>query len=221
MTLKVPPRRDFFYDAAMTILWLTLKTLGSLFVVACALRAYLQVVRLHAQNPLSRLTFQMTDWIVRPMRRLLPGFGGVDWASLLSALLLSVVLVVMFYFLMSWGLMTDAGPSQKPVRPFGWLVALAVLWTLQWCLQLGVVILIVGVLMSWLAPMHPLKPVFDLLSAPLLEPFRRLMGRRRNPIERSGAGGGFDLSPIAAFLLLQIAAAVLAELEMSVLRHLF
>jgi YggT family protein len=189
VTLKVPPWRDFFYDAAMTILWLTLKTLGSLFVVACALRAYLQVVRLHAQNPLSRLTFQMTDWIVRPMRRLLPGFGGVDWASLLSALLLSVVLVVMFYFLMSWGLMTDAGPSQKPVRPFGWLVALAVLWTLQWCLQLGVVILIVGVLMSWLAPMHPLKPVFDLLSAPLLEPFRRLMGRRRNPIERSGAGG--------------------------------
>ena len=39
MTLKVPPWRDFFYDAAMTILWLTLKTLGSLFVVACALRA--------------------------------------------------------------------------------------------------------------------------------------------------------------------------------------
>jgi uncharacterized protein YggT (Ycf19 family) len=47
------------------------------------------------------------------------------------------------------------------------------------------------------------------------------MGRRRTPIGRSGSGGGFDLSPIAAFLLLQIAAAVVTELEMSVLRHLF
>ena len=221
MTLKVPPRRDFFYDLGMNILWLTLKTLGSLFVVACVLRAYLQAVRLHPQNPLSRLTFQMTDWIVRPIRRFLPGFGGVDWASLLAALLLSVLLVVLFYFMTSAGILSDGTPSTKPVRPFGWLVALAALWTLQWCLQLAVVILIAGVLMSWFAPIHPLKPVFDLLSAPLLEPFRRLMGRRRSPIQRSGSGPGFDLSPIAAFLLLQIAAAVVAELEMSVLRHLF
>jgi len=112
----------------MNIVWLTIKTIGSLFVVACALRAYLQAVRLHAQNPLSRMTFQMTDWIVLPMRRLIPGFGGVDWASVLAALLLSVLMAVLYFFLMSWGLLSDAGGSQKPVRPFGWLVALAALW---------------------------------------------------------------------------------------------
>ena len=205
----------------MNIVWLTIKTIGSLFVVACALRAYLQAVRLHAQNPLSRMTFQMTDWIVLPMRRLIPGFGGVDWASVLAALLLSVLMAVLYFFLMSWGLMSDAGGSQKPVRPFGWLVALAALWALKWSLQLAVVILIVGVLMSWFAPIHPLKPVFDLLSAPLLAPFRRLFGGRAQSVGRSGSGTGLDFSPIAAFLLLQIAGAVIAELEMSVMRHLF
>lgn len=205
----------------MNIVWLTIKTVGSLFVVACALRAYLQAVRLHAQNPLSRMTFQMTDWIVLPMRRLIPGFGGVDWASVLAALLLSVLMAVLYFFLMSWGLLSDAGGSQKPVRPFGWLVALAALWALKWSLQLAVVILIVGVLMSWFAPIHPLKPVFDLLSAPLLAPFRRLFGGRGQPVGRSSSSTGLDFSPIAAFLLLQIAGAVIAEFEMSVMRHLF
>jgi len=75
--------------------------------------------------------------------------------------------------------------------------------------------------MSWFAPVHPLKPVFDLLSAPLLAPFRRLFGGRGQPVGRSGSSTGLDFSPIAAFLLLQIAGAVIAEFEMSVMRHLF
>ena len=205
----------------MNILWLTLKTLGSLFVVACALRAYLQTVRLHAQNPLSRLTFQMTDWIVLPMRRLVPGFGGIDWASLLSALLLSVLMAVAYYFLMFWSPLGEAAVASKPVRPFGWLVALAVIWAIEWCLQLALVILIVGVLMSWLAPLHPLKPVFDLLSAPMLRPFRRIFGMHRDGLARDRRPQGVDLSPIGAFLLLQIVGALTATLEASVMRHLF
>ena len=88
---------------SMTIIWLAVKTLGSLFVMACALRAYLQAVRLHSQNPLSRLTFQMTDWAVLPIRRLVPGFGGVDWASVLASLLISIALATIFYLLTVWG----------------------------------------------------------------------------------------------------------------------
>lgn len=199
----------------MTILWLAIKTVGSLFVVACLLRAYLQVVRLHAQNPISRLTFQMTDWIVLRLRRILPGFGGFDWASALAGLLLALVMVVIFYFLMGAGLFSDGQVLQKPVRPFGWLVALAVLWMLSWSLQLGVVLLIVSVALSWLNPLHPLKPVFDLLVAPMLLPFQKLMGRG------PGRQAGLDLSPIGAFLMLQIGSAVIAELESGVMRHLF
>jgi len=76
----------------MSILWLVFKTLGSLFVVACCLRAYLQIVRLHPNNPVSKLTFQMTDWVVLPIRRITPGTGGIDWASLLAAVVLSLLL---------------------------------------------------------------------------------------------------------------------------------
>ena len=199
----------------MNILWLVIKTIGSVFVVACLLRAYLQVVRLHAQNPISRLTFQMTDWIVLPLRRLLPGFGGFDWASALAGLLIALIMVVIFYFLMGVGLFSDGQALQKPVRPFGWLVALAALWMLSWSLQLAVVLLIVSFALSWLNPLHPLKPVFDLLVAPMLLPFQNLLGRG------PGRQAGLDLSPIGAFLMLQIASAVIAELESGVMRHLF
>lgn len=206
----------------MNIVWLALKIIGSLFVVACALRAYLQLVKLHPQNPLSRLTFQMTDWIVLPMRRVIPGFGGFDWASALAAVLLSLALAMLFYFLMSMHLLGADAEITKPVRPFGWLVALALLWLAQWCLQLGMVILVMSVLMSWLNPMHPIKPVFDLLASPMLTPFHRLMGKHRSdPFGRRPVSGGFDLSPIGAFLVLQISAAVIAQIESSVMHHLF
>ncbi len=201
----------------MSILWLTLKTVVGLFVAACLMRAYLQVVRLHAQNPLSRLTFQMTDWIVLRVRRLVPGFGGFDWASVLSALVLSSLLAIVFYFLMSSQLLPTTQGVDKPVRPFGWLVALAVLWMITWGFQLAVVILIASVLLAWLNPMHPLKPVFDLLVAPMLAPFRRLLGRG----QQTRRSSGFDFSPIGAFLLLHILGAAVSEMEMAVMRHLF
>lgn len=199
----------------MSILWLVLKTLGSLFVVACCLRAYLQIVRLHPHNPVSKLTFQMTDWVVLPIRRITPGTAGIDWASILAAVLLSLLMAVAFYFLTTWQMSSLAGVDPThAVRPLGWLVALACVWIVQWSLQLAVVILIAGVLMSWLSPLNPLKPVFDLLAQPMLAPFQRLL-------QGGGRRSGFDLSPIGAFLTLQIAAAILTSLEAKVLQHLF
>lgn len=201
----------------MNLIWLVVKTIGSLFVVVCALRAYLQVVRLHPQNPVSRVVFRMTDWIVMPIRRIVPGLGGFDWASLLAALLLSLALVVAYYLLASAQLVASGSSEIRgsPIRPLGWLVALACVWLAQWSVQLAVVLLIVSVLFSWFNPVHPLKPVLEMLVEPMLLPFRRLLARL------FGSNPGIDLSPIGAFLMLQITAALLAEIEAPVMRHVF
>jgi len=202
----------------MSILWMVIKTLGSLFVVACTLRLYMQWVRLHAQNPISRLTCRMTDWIVLPLRRLLPPLGHFDWACFFAGLLLSLGLALVFYFLMTLQMLGGTSMGSLPsVRPFGWLVVLAVVWMVQWTLQLGVVVLIASVLLGWLSPMHPLRPVFGLLSSPMLAPFQHLLGKTG----LSPAKSGFDLSPIGAFLMLQVAAALTASMEAAVMRHLF
>ena len=65
----------------MTIIWLAVKTLGSLFVMAVALRAYFKAVRLQSHNPFSRLTFQMTYWVGLPHRRRFLVFGWVVWVD--------------------------------------------------------------------------------------------------------------------------------------------
>lgn len=198
------------------IIWTAFKTLGSLFVLACCLRFYIQLLRLNPQNPLSRTVIRMTDWIVLPMRRLVShvsGLGRFDWASLLAAILISLVMVVIFYALVTASLLAGYSPPDHPVRPFGWLVALACLWLVQWSLQLAVIMLTASVLLSWFSPLHPLKPVFDLLAAPMLAPFRRLLSGKRP--------GSVDFSPIGAFLMLQIASGLLATADAAVMRHLF
>ena len=53
----------------------------TLFGAALLLRAWSQAVRLPPGNPLSRTLFQITDWLVLPLRKIIPGAGGIDWAS--------------------------------------------------------------------------------------------------------------------------------------------
>jgi YggT family protein len=68
-------------------LWLVLKTLGSLLASACMLRALSHGVRLSPYNPISQFVNAVTDWAVKPLRRLVPPRRGIDGSSLLAALL--------------------------------------------------------------------------------------------------------------------------------------
>src|SRR5687768_916950 len=57
------------------------------------LRFWMQVVRVRPPNTLGQFIYQLTDWLVKPLRRLLPGVGGYDWASLIGAILIIVASV--------------------------------------------------------------------------------------------------------------------------------
>src|SRR5690606_30863335 len=111
-------------------LWLLLETLGSLLATACVLRAYMNWLGLGARDPIGQFVIAVTDWIVRPLRGVLPAarknMRSVDWASLLAALLLSVVLAVVYVMLF--------GRGRAPA--FGAVVLLAVFWLLKWSLWL-------------------------------------------------------------------------------------
>ena len=66
-------------------------TVFGLFVVALLLRFYLQWARVPYRNPLSEFLQALTDFMVRPARRLIPGLWGLDLASLALAWLLQFV----------------------------------------------------------------------------------------------------------------------------------
>ena len=61
---------------------------------ALLLRFFMQAFRVSFANPLGHFVVQLTNWMVVPLRRVLPGVRGFDLASLLPAYLLQVLVLV-------------------------------------------------------------------------------------------------------------------------------
>lgn len=187
------------------ILRLLLDSAASVVVFALLLRALMQWVRLHPRNPLSPFVFSVTDWAVRPLRRLVPGFGGIDWASLLAAFLVAVTLNVVLLVL-SWATMGELSSNMSLGRvmlSFG--LTAAFVWLVKSAIYLLMGIVLLQVVLSWVNPHAPIASVLDELSRPFLEPLRRVVPNV----------GQVDLTPLVFFLILQIVLIVLQGLGMS------
>ncbi len=178
------------------IIQLIIDVAGGLLVGACLLRLWMQRLRLNAKNPIGHFVMALTDWIVRPLRRLLPAYGNVDWASLVAAYALSVVAVLIVWAALglSAGL---AGPPD--ILQTLWV---ALLWMIKWMLYMLQLIVVIAAVLSWVNPFSPFLPIFDALTVPLLRPLRRVLP----PI------GRVDLSLLVLFVLIQIALLVLGSI---------
>ena len=73
------------------ILLFVLDTVCGLLTLALLVRFAMQWTRAPFRNPLGQFIVAVTDWMVRPVRRLIPGLFGLDTASLLLAWLWQVV----------------------------------------------------------------------------------------------------------------------------------
>lgn len=186
------------------IVRLLLDSAASIVVFALLLRALMQWVRLHPRNPLAPFVFSVTDWAVRPLRRLVPGFGGIDWASLLAAFLVAVTLNVLL-LLLNWATMGEMSASLslgRVVWSFGLTAALV--WLLKSAVYLLMGIVLLQVILSWVNPHAPIAAVLDELSRPFLDPLRRFVPTI----------GQVDLTPMVFFLILQIVMIVVQGLGM-------
>lgn len=170
---------------AQSALIFLVDTLLSLFAMAIWLRFLLQLVRADFYNPLSQFVVRATNPLLKPLRRLIPGIGGVDVAAL--------VLVYAFAVFTVFVLLLLAGAS----LPIAWVLVAALLKGITWLINLYFFTILVQVILSWVAQggYHPIAGVLYSINAPLLRPFRRILP----PM------GGFDLSPLFALLLLQAA----------------
>lgn len=149
-------------------------------------RFLMQLARVSFAGPLGEFVLILTNGMVRPLRRIIPGVLGLDWASLVPAWLLQTATVLL-------------GVALSP-RPFADAIPLAFALGAVAVLVLGVWVLIIALvaqaLMSWINPYSPLAPTMNQMTRPLLRPIQRFLP----PI-----GGRIDLSPLVAILLLQVA----------------
>jgi len=179
----------------LQILSFLLDVVAGLFAGACLLRLYMQYQRMPFGNPVGRFVFALSDWIVLPLRKVLPKTRKVDLSSLLAAYLIELAQFGILWLLAGRG---------NGALVFG----LALFGLVRLVISGMIVLVIVYAILSWVRADSPITDVIDRLCAPLLRPFRRMI-----PLV-----GGFDLSPLALLVVLQVAAIVVANLQDAVLR---
>jgi YggT family protein len=164
----------------LSILQLIVDTAATILGGVLLLRFWMQAIRVRPPHSVAHFTFTVSDWLVRPLRRVVPGVGGYDWASLIGAFL--VVLLASSIYLL-------AG------RNFEMVLLFALHRFLTWILYGFMALLVIEAVFSWVNPQAPLAPLVGALNDPLLRPLRRVIP----PL------GGLDLSMLVALILLQIA----------------
>lgn len=174
-----------------------LDVIGGLLTGACLLRLYMQWQRVPFSNPVGGLVFALTDWLIMPLRRVIPPVGRWDVSSLVAAMLLQLVQYALLTLLLGAG------------SAWAWLPWLALFGLLRVAVSGLIGLLIVYAVLSWIqGGRSALADVIARLCEPVLRPFRRVI-----PLV-----GGFDLSPLVVLVVLQVAMIVLGHLQASVMR---
>ncbi|MBS1200426.1 MAG: hypothetical protein H6R27_1104 [Proteobacteria bacterium] len=156
----------------------------SLAVYAFLLRLLLQLSRGDFRNPLSQAIVKLTNWLVLPLRKVLPPLGKVDTASLVAVFVVQLAAVGIVFALSTGVLM--------PVTSLLWVSTKQVVIS---TLQLYTVAIVVYALLSLVSP-GTYSPAAGFLASfcePLLRPVRRLLP----PVS------GLDFSPLVVILGLQ------------------
>ena len=163
-------------------------TIGGLFTLALLLRFMLQLLRAPARNQLSEFVAVLTDFAVRPARRVIPGLWGLDLATLTLAWLTEVAQIWLVLKIKGY----EFGPAVGTA-----LVALAALAAIQ-VTKLAIYVVMVAVVMqavlNWVNPYSPLAPLLASVTRPFLRPFQK----RVPPV------ANVDLSPLFVLIICQL-----------------
>ncbi len=162
------------------------ETIFNLFILSALVRFWMQVLRAPARNPLAQFTMAITDFAVKPLRRVLPGFFKLDIASLAVAWGAELVLLSILSLLQGVELVNGAAIS---VLMF---LALVKLFRLTVYIIMGAVLL--QALLTWVNPYHPAAPFFEAMTRPFLKPFQKAIP----PI------GGVDITPVLVLIACQL-----------------
>ncbi|MDH5190109.1 MAG: YggT family protein [Gammaproteobacteria bacterium] len=162
-----------------------ISTLFDLYILVVMLRFIFQLIRADFYNPLSQFIVKVTSPLLIPLRRVIPSVGKIDTSCVVLLIVLQLIKLSVIGLLSS-GMFT-----------IGMLLVLAVAETVSLVFNIFVFGILIQVILSWINPgsYNPITAILYSLTEPVLGPFRRLIP----PI------AGFDLSPIAALLALQIA----------------
>lgn len=175
----------------MNTAYLLINTLCNLYLMIVLMRIWLQLARADFYNPASQFVVKATNPILKPMRRFIPGYFGIDIAAVLLAILVIALKLTLLSLLISefnigsvWILLIALTFAKKAGTMLFW-------------------VLIIRALLSWVSQgNNPIEYLMYQLTEPLLAPIRRVIP----------ALGGLDLSMLVFFILLQVLNSLMGDI---------
>lgn len=180
----------------MAIFGNLVNTLGGLYLLAILLRFLLQIARADFYNPLSQAVVKITDPMVRLFRSFVPGYRGVDFSSLVLALVIQVILITTLIYLYGYQM-----PGVSSIVT--WSLAGVLFFTINiyyWAIIASIIMSFVMLFSGNMNP-HPALQLIWQLTEPVMRPIRNVIP----PM------GGLDFSPIFIFIGIQLLKEVLIE----------
>jgi YggT family protein len=179
---------------------LLIDSLGSLFIYMLLLRFHMQWLRAPFRNPVGEMVAALTNWMVLPARRFIPGLFGLDLATLILALLAQALMKALLMSLAGFPF------AHAPGIAFVILGALSAIDLVRMSINILIAAAIVQALLSFVAPYSPLAPLLNAITEPFYRPFRRFIP----PM------GNIDLSPLFMIIVAQVLLIPLATMRASV-----
>ena len=176
----------------MTATVFLIQTVFGFYILAVMLRFLLQCVRADFYNPLVQFLVRITSPLLLPLRRFVPGYRGLDLASVVLAFALQLLEVLLVTALFGRSL------------DIGGVLLVTVMELLKLLINIYLWGVIIQAVLSWINPdpRHPAARVLAQLTAPLLRPARRLLP----PVS------GVDLSPVLVVVALIFVSLLLQDL---------
>ena len=186
------------------ILIFLLDTILGLLSLALLLRFYFQLLRVPYYNSISQFLIAVTDFIVRPARRVIPGWAGIDLSTLVLAWLMDCMIVTSVYMVQGYDFAANIGAAS------GVMGLLGIIEIIKITLYIVLIMIIMQAVLSWVNPHSPLAPLLDSFTRPFLAVFRK----RIPPI------ANVDLSPLFVLILIQVLLMLVAGMHREIINIL-
>jgi YggT family protein len=172
---------SYFIQAAVFLI----EIIFGLYILAVLLRYLLARVRADFYNPLSQFLVKVTNPAIKPLRRLVPGYLGIDWPSIILLFFVQGLEIILISLVTSNHIPTPMG-----------LFVLTFAYLLKGVIYVYLFIIFIQIVISWVNPgaYNPITVIMYQLSEPILKPARRLIP----------SAGGFDFSPMLVIVGLQL-----------------
>lgn len=165
-----------------------LETILGLLALAFLVRFFLQLTRTSFQNPLAQTIISVTNFAVKPLRRMLPGWRNIDLST--------AILALVTQWLLQLGLLSLQGFPLLVAGNQVWLIllGLAAVGIIKLSIYIFIGAVLIQAVLSWVSPYSPLSPMLNSFTSPVLKPLRKFF---------TGANG-LDFSPLVFTIAAQL-----------------